>query len=131
MARRHPMTAVGFALSLSFLAVPTGGLTQELTVRDSLARVLLEVMTPPGLTERTLDLVMQATSQGMFEELASMGFTDEARQRILAELRTFFLEDIDLESEVRRVGIPLYAEFYSEEQLQEILEFYRTPTGQE
>ena len=41
------------------------GLTQELTVRDSLARALIEVMTPPGQMERTLDLVMQATPQGI------------------------------------------------------------------
>ena len=132
MAKRHPMTAVGFALGLSFLVVPTEGLTQELTVRDSLARALIEVMTPPGQMERTLDLMMQATTQGMFEELAGIGLTDEVvRQRISAEFRTFFLEDLDLESEVRRISIPLYAEYFSEEQLREILEFYQTPTGQE
>ena len=130
MAKRHPMTAVAFALGLSFLVVPTEGLTQESTVRDSLARALFEVMTPPGQTERTLDLVMQATTEGMFEELAAIGLTDEARQRISAELRTFFLEDLDLESEIRRVSIPLYAEYFSEEQLREILEFHQTPTGQ-
>jgi len=65
--------------------------------------------------------------------------SDEQRQRLLARLmdfdafaerfRALFAERLDFAQIIETVYPPLYDEYFSEEELREMLAFYRTPVG--
>jgi hypothetical protein len=129
-------------LPVSTLAAPAAAHAQETTVGDSLARELVEVILSGDQFERMLDGMVGNAVQAYTAQFAAVEWETEAERaefaRLLREseqrysyrLREFYQDSLDLQSLTYRISVPLYAKYFSEQELRELLTFYATPVGQ-
>jgi hypothetical protein len=115
-------------------------------VTDSLARELVEVMVPRAQLRRMMEglvtMTQQMTSAQISSALEELDLQKEGQQAEIAELkeeiygqvledtRRFYFEEVDIVSRSRAIYERLYAKHFSEQELRDLLLFYRTPTGQ-
>ena len=74
----------------------------------------------------------EAMSQGIFGEDAdptTIAVFDETFNRILDRMYNLMQEEIDFVAVQKEIDIRLYDEYFSEAELEDIIDFYETPTG--
>ena len=133
-------------VAIGVCLIPDLASAQDLSVADSLARELVQIMTPPAQMRRMLDGMVTMTQQMASAQTSSLlereefqteeqraeaaEFMQEIHQQMLEDTRRFYLEEADLVSRSRSIYQRLYAKYFSEQELRDILSFYRSSTGQ-
>jgi hypothetical protein len=141
MEKRTVCTAVAATLCL----LARNGAAQEVIVADSLAHELVETMIPRSQMDRMLDGMMMMTEQMLSEQISSILEHEETeptseaaiaacmrqyQERLVQDMRSFFLEEMDLVGLTRSVYERIYADHFSEQELRDLLAFYQSTTGQ-
>jgi len=130
------------------LLQPAEGGAKPTESKQQAIRELLSIVGVAGMAEQMRDqqgiveLMRMRPSYAPMMELAvseQADLSESDRQRLLARLadfdafaerfRTLFAERIDFSPIIEAVYPPLYDEYFSEEELRQMLAFYRTPVG--
>lgn len=115
--------------------------------KRQLIHQLLDIAQSKNLTSRTVDVMLtqmehnyaqmiqemepQLTSspQGLSKEQFSKLAVEE-QQHTLQRFRELYTQQIDLPAIMEQVAEPLYDQYFTTEELQNLVTFYRSPTGQ-
>jgi hypothetical protein len=111
-------------LSLLLACVPLAAAEKEAPEKTA-TDVLLEVM---HYEETSIDSAL-AAFDGMIDQMVQNGVPKEAIGEIRAEARVLFTK-VHANPEMRRKTAELYEKHFTEDEIQEMTEFYRTPLGQ-
>jgi hypothetical protein len=135
-------------LAAGVLVQPAKGEAEVTETKQEMIRELLTIVGIVGMAEQMRDqqsvveLMRMQPSYHEMMELATSEQTDlpEAdRQLLLARLEDFdafaerfralFIERLNFSTIIETVYPPLYDKYFSEEELQQMVSFYRTPVG--
>lgn len=131
MTLRHLVLPVVCLLALPLWATQPNPSPRQLVLIDE----MLTVTHPEDAVRQSLDVMLEQL-QKSFEEQWGEAADDAARVRRAEGKKDFdryrelVRESIDYKKIVRDIYIPLYAKYFSEQQLADLITFYKTPTGQ-
>jgi hypothetical protein len=133
-------------VAIGVCLIPDLATGQDVSVTDSLARELVQIMVPPAQMRRMLDEMVTMTQQMASAQMSSFleqeefeteehrteaaEFMQDIQQQLLEDTRRFYFEEADLVSRSQSIYERLYAKYFSEQELRDILSFYRSSTGQ-
>jgi len=140
---------IGAVLSVVGVLLKKKKSDAELTdAKQAAIRELLTIVGVVGMAEQMRDqqslvelMRMRASYPQMMEFAVSeqTDLSEKDRERLLTRLRDFdafaerfhslFVERLDFSEIIEAVYPPIYDEYFSEEELREMLAFYRTPVG--
>ena len=141
--------SIGVAiLAVVVLFQPAQGEAETTETKQELIRELLTIVGIAGMAEQMREqqsvvelMQMQPTYHQMMEMAASeqSGLSEADRQLLLARLATFdavaerfrtlFSQRLNFSTIIETVYLPLYDKYFSEEELRQMVTFYRTPVG--
>jgi len=135
-------------LAVGALLQPANGVAAPTESKQEVIRELLAIVGVAGMAEQMRDqqgiaelMRMQRSYPEMMEYAVSeqADLSEEDRQRLLARLMDFdafaerfhglFVARLDFSTIIESVYPPLYDKYFSEEELLQMLAFYRTPAG--
>ncbi len=145
MSRRYSRVSAA-VVAMGVCLIPDPASAQDVSVTDSLARELVQIMVPPAQMRRMLDGMVTMTQQMASAQTSSLlerqefeteepgseaaEFMQEIQQQLLEDTQRFYFEEADLVGRSRSIYERLYAKHFSEQELRDILSFYRSSTGQ-
>jgi len=146
--RRTGVAILAAILAASAWLQPANGEPEPSESKQALIRELLTIVGVGGMTEQMRDqqaiveLMRMRPSYYPMMELAvseQIDLSDADRQRLLARLENFdafaerfralFVERLNFSTIIETVYPPLYDKTFSEEELRQMVAFYRTPVG--
>jgi hypothetical protein len=135
-------------LAIGVLVLPAKSEAEVTESKQELIRELLTIVGVVGMAEQMRDqqsvvelMQMQSSYHEMMEWAASEqpDLLEEDRQLLLARFEDFdafaerfqalFIERINFSTIIEAVYPPLYDKYFSEEELRQMVTFYRTPVG--
>ena len=139
---------VAVAAAVGILALPGSSGAEPSKSKAALIQELIDISGVSGMAEQMLrhhgyvELSRIQTQYGPMMELAvseETDLSDEDRQRLMNRLAdwdrfaerfyTLFVERVDFTKIIETVYHPLYDKYFSADELEEIVVFYRTPVG--
>ena len=143
---RHEIAVLIAALALLDATAITAARAEEVTPeKAALVQEYLEVTRSKVPVAEMLDAFlgqMDPMYERIFDQFVSRSGADDARQealrarydeslaRIRESFRALYTDRIDLEFVVERVYAPIYARYFTEQELRDLIAFYRSATGQ-
>jgi hypothetical protein len=125
-----------FLLVVCLFALPLWATQPNPSVRQrELIDEMLTLTHPEDAVRQSLDTMLEELQKSLNDTLGEA--PDEAARVRRAEgkkdfdrYRELVRDTIDFKSVVREIYVPLYAKYFSEQQLADLIVFYKTPTGQ-
>jgi len=141
-------SAVAAILAAGSLIQPAQSSADISQTKQEKIRELLAIVGVVGLAEQmrehqsNIELMLMQPSYPQMMELAASeqpGLSEENRQLLLARLEDFdafaerfhalFVERVNFSEIIEAVYLPLYDKYFDEQELEQMLVFYRTPLG--
>jgi len=128
-------------IAMDDAAAPAASAVNDMSPRQrALIEELLTLTNQEALFDQTMAATMQQVSQnmpalmeGVLGEPADPNALAEGKammERVMGKILTGFQSRISFQDIAEDVYYPLYAKNFSEAQLQDMIDFYNTPTGQ-
>ena len=141
-------SVVAAILAVGLSTPPAQSAAEISQTKQEMIRELLAIVGIVGLAEQmreqqsSIELMLMQPSYPQMMELAASeqaDLSEENRQLLLARLENFdafaqrfhalFIERVNFSEIIETVYLPLYDKYFDEQELQQMLVFYRTPLG--
>ena len=139
---------IAWAAAVGVMAIPGGSGAESSALMEKRIRELLAISGVAGMEEQMADQhayielmrIQPSYSQMMqFAVSEQKDLSEQDRQRLMGRLENFepfaerfhdlFLERVDFSKIIESVYLPLYSSYFTADDLEKMIAFYRTPVG--
>jgi hypothetical protein len=146
MVARMVQRNLAFSIFLLLIGLPTVRSDEADSSKRTLVNELLEVTETKKLAEQVASTVMQQMQANYSDLMVQMlsrehELTEEQLKQLQAEatesfarfskrFRELFFQQVDFGKLTEEISVPLYEKYFTEDELKDLIAFYKTQTGQ-